>query len=164
MGDQQVRGHRRDGRGGQARQQGQDRRRGYLYPDPAQARLRHHHPQVAGPDVRCLLRPHEGLRRGPAVRRPVPRALRRRPHRVPQDRAEPPDRQPRGRGVLRFPRAQDGGAGPNRVPAPLRVAGPRLHPRPHGRQGPRRPHASRPGRRPGEQQGRYPGTGDRKAG
>ncbi len=59
--------------------------------------------------------------------------------RVPQDRAEPPDRQPRGRGVLRFPRAQDGGAGPNRVPAPLRVAGPRLHPRPHGRQGPRRP-------------------------
>ena len=57
-----------------------------------------------------------------------------------------------------------GGAGPNRVPAPLRVAGPRLRPRPHGRQGPRCPHASRPGRRPGEQQGRYPGTGDRKAG
>ena len=105
-----------------------------------------------------------GLRRGPAVRRSVPRALRRRPHRVPQDRAEPPDRQPRGRGVLRFPRAQDGGAGPDRVPAPLRVAGSRLHPRPHGRQGPRRPHASRPGRRPGEQQGRYPGTVDRKAG
>ena len=51
-----------------------------------------------------------------------------------------------------------------RMEEPVQIECPRLHPRPHGRQGPRRPHASRPGRRPGEQQGRYPGTGDRKTG
>ena len=53
---------------------------------------------------------------------------------------------------------------PVQIECPRRyeVAGPRLHPRPHGRQGTPTPHASRPGRLLENSKGRYPGTGDRR--